>query len=400
MNRRVLAGLTLLVAGAGIALWPLRVYLATWTRGATLTARAEHMATAPSVDTPSGTAGAGGTGAPAAGPVAMTVTLPLARPEAGRLMGGLAIPALGVTAPLLEGTEDRELNAGAGHLTGSALPGAPGTCVIAAHNATWFRRLDRLKPGDELTVWTEAGRWVYRVDGSRVVRTGDAVANSVLPTLILETCYPLDALYRTPERLLVSASLVRAERTTGGSAQAGGGPPAASIRTGAPNVPPLAIDVADPYRAFVPADLAGPSGSDLTLSANGLPMGRLEMDGPAAPSFTAGNRPLAAVNTLVQLTMAYVHASTSGNRADLAQLLTHADADSPRVDGNPLFGKSIRDVRYAGAYNVTLKVDGVRLTEACGTLAMIIQGHPWTLSVKAAADASGWMSLRQVRWRP
>ncbi|WP_051663278.1 class D sortase [Alicyclobacillus macrosporangiidus] len=401
--RRVgtLTGIGLIASGLAVAAQPLWVYVETKLHGASLLKQAEAMGTSPLQPADGGPSGVAARGASVASPAAvpMTTTLPLASPGAGRLIGGIAIPALSITVPLLEGTDDAELNAGAGHLTGSAMPGEAGVSVIAAHNATWFRHLDALRPGAEVTVWTAGGRWVYQVTGSRVVRAGDQLMNTALPTLVLETCYPLDALYLTPERYLVSASLVRVERTGdragdtsrvsapapgAASGPAGAAPDATGSAAGA-ELPPAD----DPYRAAVPADLAR---EGLTLSANGLPMGHLRYTGHPSAAFIASERPLSAVNTLVQLTLAYVHASAEGKREDLQRLLAGAEI------GNPLFGHSLGDLQYTGPFEVTLGVEGERLQSTAASVELTIAGQRWTLHVAASIDAHGVMRLGQLAW--
>lgn len=391
----------LIAAGLAVAAQPLWVYVETKLHGASLLEQAEAMGTSPVQPADGGPNGvaAHGTGAALPAAVPMTTTLPLAAPGPGRLIGGIAIPSLSITVPLLEGTDDAELNAGAGHLTGSAMPGEAGVSVIAAHNATWFRHLDALRPGAEVTVWTAGGRWVYQVTGSRVVRTGDPLMNTALPTLVLETCYPLDALYLTQERYLVSASLVRVEQT---GDRAAGGSPASAPPPGAASGPAGGAPDAtgstavaewppadDPYRAVVPADLAR---EGLTLSANGLPMGHLRYTGHPSAAFIASERPLSAVNTLVQLTMAYVHASAEGKREDLQRLLAGAEM------GNPLFGHSLSDLQYTGSFEVTLGVEGERLQSAAASVELTIAGQRWTLHVAASVDAHGVMRLGQLIW--
>jgi len=128
------------------------------------------------------------------------------------LIGLLQIPSLALTASLAQGITDQVLSSAVGHLVGSSLPGQLGDSLLAAHNATWFRHIDRLRVGDVILVTTKDGRFAYRVTGSQVVHTDAPVAQSARPTLILESCYPLDALYFTPYRQLVFASLVSSDQ--------------------------------------------------------------------------------------------------------------------------------------------------------------------------------------------
>jgi LPXTG-site transpeptidase (sortase) family protein len=126
----------------------------------------------------------------------------------------LVIPRLGLDEIVLEGVDADALNAGPGHLPGSALPGERGNTVISAHRDRHFARLGQVRVGD--TVITETGarqlRWVVvatRVidaDGPALFRTKDA-------TLTLTTCWPIRYFGTAPERLLVTAKPVAPPQT-------------------------------------------------------------------------------------------------------------------------------------------------------------------------------------------
>jgi hypothetical protein len=67
----------------------------------------------------------------------------------------LLIPRLGLDEIVLEGVDDFALNAGPGHLPGSAFPGEAGNSIISAHRDRHFAGLGAIEPGD--TVVTESG---------------------------------------------------------------------------------------------------------------------------------------------------------------------------------------------------------------------------------------------------
>jgi sortase A len=71
-----------------------------------------------------------------------------------------------------------------------------------------FRRLDELKPGDEIVTVTDAGRSVYRVVGVRVVDKSDWSVVDPFDgyRLTLTTCHPVGS---AKQRLVVSAEMVR-----------------------------------------------------------------------------------------------------------------------------------------------------------------------------------------------
>ncbi|MER5972149.1 class E sortase [Streptomyces sp. NPDC002055] len=106
-------------------------------------------------------AGRGTPGRPAAG-----------RPRAPRwdqAYAVLRIPRIGVTVPVAEGTgKAGVLNRGyVGHYPRTARPGEAGNFALAGHRNTHgepFRRLDRLRAGDRVTVETAEARYAYVIE--------------------------------------------------------------------------------------------------------------------------------------------------------------------------------------------------------------------------------------------
>jgi sortase A len=120
------------------------------------------------------------------------IPLPTPGPEhANRLQ----IPAIGVDAPIVQGDGWEQLKKGVGQHIGSANPGEKGNVVLSAHNDIFgeiFRDLDRLKPGDEINIYTNQRAYTYVVSDSDVVEpTQVGIMDSTSqPTLTLISCYP------------------------------------------------------------------------------------------------------------------------------------------------------------------------------------------------------------------
>jgi sortase A len=91
--------------------------------------------------------------------------------------GGLAlvltIPRLGVRRFVPEGaTPDHLRRYGVGRISWTSLPGQPGIVGIAGHRTTYgapFFGLDRLRPGDTITVEYDRRRFSYQVDRQMTV---------------------------------------------------------------------------------------------------------------------------------------------------------------------------------------------------------------------------------------
>jgi LPXTG-site transpeptidase (sortase) family protein len=140
-------------------------------------------------------------------------------PVDGAPVARLVIPRLDLDEIVLEGVDADELNAGPGHLTGSAYPGEPGNAVISAHRDRHFNHLDVLEVGD--TIVTESGThqdsWL--VVAKRVVGKNDrALFRTPDATLTLTTCWPIRYLGPAPERLIVTAKPIRTKATRVASA--------------------------------------------------------------------------------------------------------------------------------------------------------------------------------------
>ncbi|QQE80104.1 class D sortase [Alicyclobacillus sp. SO9] len=130
------------------------------------------------------------------------------QPQTRSDIGKLTIPKLGLTAPIRQGTALSILASTAGHLSTSVLPGEVGTSIIAAHDVTYFHHIDALKPGDVIEVQTSQGTFEFKVRSHQIIHVGTDVVNTSYPSLVLETCYPLNALHLVNRRYIVKAVLV------------------------------------------------------------------------------------------------------------------------------------------------------------------------------------------------
>ena len=124
----------------------------------------------------------------------------------GSPIARLIIPAIGLDEVVVEGVGDAELNAGPGHLPGSAVPGEKGNAVISAHRDRHFATLGNLAIGDTVYAETLSERTAWVVTKRRVVRAGKpALYSSKAPMLTLTTCWPMRVLGTAPERLILEA---------------------------------------------------------------------------------------------------------------------------------------------------------------------------------------------------
>jgi sortase A len=112
------------------------------------------------------------------------------------VLGTLALPSIGVTAPLGEGVTLTQVDRSPGHWPGTALPGQAGNVVVAGHRVTHsrpFYDLDLLEPGDPLVfTMTDGTTWTYRHTGTEIVddRAIHIIDQAPGHTATLFACHP------------------------------------------------------------------------------------------------------------------------------------------------------------------------------------------------------------------
>ncbi|ALS37637.1 sortase [Enterococcus rotai] len=134
-------------------------------------------------------------------------------PVGGDQFGEVVIDKVGINEPLYYGDSEEILRLGAGQYIGSMIPGDLGATLIGGHNLPSFGKIYYLEPGDQVEVHTHYGDYTYQVTEVKVANYKDSAINTKLGdrskrSLILYTCYPLDAIGLTPERVFVSADYV------------------------------------------------------------------------------------------------------------------------------------------------------------------------------------------------
>lgn len=280
----------------------------------------------------------------------------VAVPKLSGFVGVLQIPGLSLNAPVVQGVADKQINVAVGHLTTSVMPGERGTSVLAAHNATWFRHINQLTKGDTFRLETKSGTFLFQVTQSKVVHVGDPIYNTENASMVLESCYPLDALYLTPYRYLVYAKLV--QQGTG------------STNLGSK----LSVtEISSPYHVDIPSNIRS---QGVTLQTNSLPMGWLHYTGHPNREYVQSNLPLDATSDIVQLFLAWMHASATSDQAGLTSLWA-----SDAAVQNPLEGYPLSKLTYSGGFDVTLDVQNLKLLSATATT-MVDAAQPYRVTVK------------------
>jgi sortase A len=136
------------------------------------------------------------------------VPLPEQPPSIGDIVGILKFPSLKEELPIIEGTNEDDLEKGVGHYKGSSFPNEKGQIVLSGHRDTVFRRLGELKLGDILTISTPDGTFNYKIEHTQIVEANDRSIITLQKNeeiLTLTTCYPFSFIGNAPERYIITA---------------------------------------------------------------------------------------------------------------------------------------------------------------------------------------------------
>jgi sortase A len=131
----------------------------------------------------------------------------------GQAVGRIHVPRLGLNMVFVDGTDDATLKKGPGRDRRTYMPGEGQLVYIAGHRTTYlapFAHIERLRPGDLITLEVPYGTFTYRVFEHRIVGANDlAVLQSHgRDIVILQACHPR---FFASHRYLAYARLVRIE---------------------------------------------------------------------------------------------------------------------------------------------------------------------------------------------
>jgi len=126
----------------------------------------------------------------------------------------IKIAAINIFAPVVQGDGWEQLKKGVGQHPGTPNPGETGNLVLSAHNDVFgelFRDLDKLKPGDEVILYTQQKAFTYIVRQTQIVEPHqvEVMAPTREPVVTLISCYPYLV---DDQRIVVSAYLAEETR--------------------------------------------------------------------------------------------------------------------------------------------------------------------------------------------
>ena len=126
----------------------------------------------------------------------------------GDTIGVLYIPRLNREIPIIEGTDEEELEQGVGHYTGTGFPGENKQILLSGHRDTVFRQFGELEHGDEFHVKMEHGTFIYVIKDHTIVDANDTTVIDPTRTdevLTVSTCYPFSYIGSAPDRYVLFA---------------------------------------------------------------------------------------------------------------------------------------------------------------------------------------------------
>lgn len=128
----------------------------------------------------------------------------------------LVIPSLNLQEEVHEGSNEAVLMKGLWHRPGTSSPDKESNTVIAGHRFTYsdpavFYHLDKIKEGDNIILYWDKTKYVYRVSLIKEVLPTEVEVEkpSREPILTLYTCTPL---WTSKNRLVVQANLTGVDK--------------------------------------------------------------------------------------------------------------------------------------------------------------------------------------------
>jgi sortase A len=173
--------------------------------------------------------------------------------KAGSAVGRIEIPRIHAGYVVVAGTSTAALIKGPGIYEQTTFPGAPGTVGIAGHRTTYlapFHDINRLRPGDRITITMPYAQLTYRVERLRVVLPTAlwVIRYRGYDRLVLSACHPM---FSASHRIVVFARL----------------------QTEAPRGPALALPGSSPAPFTPPADAVSASAAARSATGGATPAG-------------------------------------------------------------------------------------------------------------------------------
>jgi len=129
----------------------------------------------------------------------------------GDAIGRIHVPALGLNMILVDGTSHDSLTKGPGRDLRTYMPGEHQLVYVAGHRTTYlapFAHIERLEPGDRVTIELPYATFVYRITGHKIVPATDLsqLTSHGREVVALQACHPR---FFASERYIAYATPIR-----------------------------------------------------------------------------------------------------------------------------------------------------------------------------------------------
>ncbi|NNN20252.1 MAG: hypothetical protein HKL84_10455 [Acidimicrobiaceae bacterium] len=277
--------------------------------------------------------------------------------------GVLVIPAIRLTAPVEQGLSNSVLAVAVGHDSSTPWPSPGKSSLLAGHDVGFLSQDTKLKSGDAVKYVEPCATLNFVVERHMISKPYQQVAMPLPGGLVLDSCWPTNALWFTPERYLVIARYVS---TTHGSPVVPGTP-------APPEVPVVRLP-------------SGLTPNDVSLATNDWPMGSLVITGTPSPQWEQSQAALQAESAALDLFFGLRH-SVAGDVPAWASLLAPGVAVPKWLAGAP-----------GSRLNVTEVVSGVAVTRVVLSSSVTSMGRTIDFTVTASAQGSVFLvtSVQQV----
>lgn len=275
--------------------------------------------------------------------------------------GVLVIPALGVTAPVAQGLSDAVLAVALGHDPATPWPSPGSASVVAGHDVGFLSQDTRLRSGNVLSYQEPCATLHYVVERHVISAPGEHVAIPRQGGLVLDSCWPTDALWYTPQRYLVIARYVSTTRDAHDVARV----PAP------PSIPTVELPVAL-------------TNADVSLVGNPWPMGTLHIVGTPSTSWSQSQAALGVETDALDLLFGLRH-ELAGSGSGGLSILAPGLSIPAWLAGSP-----------AGALDVTEQITGSHVGYVELSSSVRSAGATVTFSMMARVRRS-FMTVTAVR---
>lgn len=129
--------------------------------------------------------------------------------------GILSVPSIGLIAPVEQGISSSVLNSAVGHDPSTNDPGPGVGALLLSHDVGYFSHLDDLHPGSLISYSSTCTTFDYKVINTQISHPGNKMSVPMGGGLILSTCWPLNALWWTTQRFVVTAQYLKSSSNLG-----------------------------------------------------------------------------------------------------------------------------------------------------------------------------------------